>query len=85
EDAVRAGKHGVDLLPVEKEAWRGSYRLADLARIYAMTGDQDLAVDALERLLSIPCEVSATFLKIDPRWISLRENKKFQTLVNNHL
>ncbi|MGA7161789.1 MAG: hypothetical protein WBZ48_12345, partial [Bacteroidota bacterium] len=85
EDAVRAGKHGVDLLPVEKEAWRGSYRLADLARIYAMTGDQDLAVDALEHLLSIPCEVSATFLKIDPRWISLRENKKFQTLVNNHL
>ncbi len=85
EDAVRSGKHALDLLPVEKEAWRGSYRLADLARIYAMTGDQDMAIDALERLLSIPCEVSATFLKIDPRWISLRENKRFQTLVNNHL
>ena len=82
EDAVRSGKHGVDLLPVEKEAWRGSYRLVDLARIYAMTGDQDKALDALERLLSIPCEVSATFLKIDPRWTSLRENRRFQSLVN---
>ena len=85
EDAIRDGKHGVELLPIEKEAWRGSYRLADLARIYAMTGDQDLALDVLERLLSIPCEVSATFLKIDPRWNSLRENKRFQSLVNNHL
>ncbi len=85
EAAVQAGKRGVDLLPVEKEAWRGSYRLADLARIYAMTGDQDKALDALEHLLSIPCEVSATFLKIDPRWNSLKENKRFQSLVNNHL
>jgi eukaryotic-like serine/threonine-protein kinase len=82
EDAVRSGKNAVDLLPVEKEAWRGSYRLVDLARIYAMTGDQDMALDALERLLSIPCEVSATFLKIDPRWNMLRENKRFQLLVS---
>jgi serine/threonine protein kinase/Tfp pilus assembly protein PilF len=85
EDAIRAGKRGVDLLPIKKEAWRGSYRLADLARIYAMTGDQEMALDALEHLLSIPCEISATFLKIDPRWNSLRENKRFQSLVNNHL
>jgi tetratricopeptide (TPR) repeat protein len=85
EDAVRSGKHAVDLLPVEKEAWRGSYRLVDLARIYSLTDDQEKAIDALERLLSIPCEVSATFLKIDPRWTSLRENKKFQSLINNHL
>ena len=84
DDAVRAGKHAVELLPVEREAWRGSYRLEDLALIHAMTGEQDMAVDALERLLSIPCEVSATFLKIDPRWNMLRENKRFQSLINNH-
>ncbi len=85
DEAVRAGMHGVDLLPVEKEAWRGSSRLADLAMIYAMTGDQDKAVDTLEHLLSIPCELSAMFLKIDPRWSSLRENKRFQSLINNHV
>ena len=84
EDAVRAGKHGVEMLPIEKEAWRGSYRLADLARIHAMTGDQDTAIDALARLLSIPSEVSATLLKIDPRWNLLKENKRFQSLVNSN-
>jgi len=85
EDALREGKHGLELLPIEKEAWRGSYRLMDLARIYAMTGEQDLAVQSLERLLSIPCELSGALLKIDPRWNSLKENKKFQSLINTNL
>jgi TolB-like protein/Flp pilus assembly protein TadD len=85
EDALRAGKHGLELLPIEKEAWRGSYRLMDLARIYAMVGEQDLAVEALGRLLSIPCEVSAAMLKADPRWNSLKDNKKFQSLINTNL
>ncbi len=81
EEAVRAGMRGVELLPVEKEAWRGSFRLIDLAKIYMMTGDQEKAVDLLERLLSIPSELSAVYLKNDPSWIPLRNNKRFQKLV----
>ena len=81
EEAVRAGMRGVELLPVEKEAWRGSFRLIDLAKIYMMTGDQEKAVDLLERLLSIPSELSAVYLKNDPSWIPLRTNKRFQKLV----
>ena len=30
---------GVELLPVTKDAWRGPYRVADLARIYVMVGE----------------------------------------------
>ena len=83
--AIRAGLRGVELLPIEREAWRGAFRLYDLARIYAMTGEQDKAVDALERLLSIPSETSAVWLKADPTWKALRENKRFQTLINRSL
>ena len=81
EEAVTAGLRGVELLPVVKEAWRGSYRLVDLARIYALTGDQEKAVDVLKRLLSIPSEVSGVLLKIDPWWSSLRSNKRFHELI----
>ena len=81
-EAVRAGLRGVELLPIEKEAWRGSFRLLDLARIYVMTDNQEKAIDLLERLLSIPTEVSIVSLKIEPWWKPLRTNKRFQKLVN---
>ncbi|HTX19316.1 MAG TPA: protein kinase [Bacteroidota bacterium] len=85
DDAIREGKRGLALLPVEREAWRGSARLTDLAMIYATTGEQDAAVDALRRLLSIPCELSPTMIKLDPRWTPLRENKRFQEVINASL
>ena len=80
-DAVSFGLRGVELLPVEKEAWRGSSRLIELAHIYAQTGDQEKAMDVLERLLSIPAEISRTTLKTQPRWNPLRSNKRFQQLI----
>ena len=36
--AVREGKAAVEQMPVEREAYRGAYRLEDLARIYALVG-----------------------------------------------
>lgn len=81
EEAIRSGLRGVELLPVEKEAWRGSYRLYDLAMIYTMTGDHEKATDTIERLLSIPSEVSGQLLKIEPWWKPLQENKRFQKLI----
>jgi len=85
QEAVIAGLRGVELLPIEKEAWRGSYRLRDLARIYVMVGEQEKAIDILERLLSMPCEVSVPLLKIEPWWNPLRSNKRFQKLItDNH-
>jgi hypothetical protein len=68
-------------LPVEKDAWRGSFRLADLAHIYAMVGEKDKAVDLLQRLLTIPSEFSVPYVRLDPRWKSLRGNKRFDDLL----
>ncbi|MDP1678323.1 MAG: protein kinase [Bacteroidota bacterium] len=81
KEAMSAGERGVELLPVEKEAWRGSFRLYDLAKIYASVGEHEKAMDILERLVSIPCEVSVPMLKIEPWWNPLRNNKRFQKLV----
>ena len=81
EDAVREGKRGVELLPISKEAWRGTYRVRDLAHIYVMVREYDAAIDQIETLLSVPSEVSVTWLRGDPTWAPLRNNSRFQKLI----
>jgi TolB-like protein/tetratricopeptide (TPR) repeat protein/tRNA A-37 threonylcarbamoyl transferase component Bud32 len=81
EEALREAKAGVDLMPMTKEAWRGSYRLRDLARVYVMTGQYDAALDALQTLLAAPTEISPALLKTTPVWAPLRGLPRFQKLV----
>ncbi|MCK5412711.1 MAG: hypothetical protein KAJ67_11475, partial [Gemmatimonadetes bacterium] len=65
----------------EKEAWRGGYRVIDLARIYAMTGRADEAVEQLEYVMSIPADLSLWELRLDPTWDPLRGHPRFEALV----
>jgi serine/threonine-protein kinase len=80
-EAIRAARKGVELLPVEREAWRGSYRLEELARVYARTGEPERAIDVLEDLLRRPSEVSPALLRLDPAWQPLRSHPRFRKLV----
>jgi len=81
DDAIREAEKGVELLPAEKEAWRGSYRLISLATVYTMVGEHEKALDVLERLVSIPADFSRQLLKLDPTWQSLKDNRRFLALV----
>jgi tetratricopeptide (TPR) repeat protein len=80
-EAIRAGRRGVELLPVSKEAYRGTYRREDLARIYAAVGDGEAAIDEIEYLLSIPGELGLGALQLDPAWNPLRGIERFERLV----
>ncbi len=44
DNAISAGKKGVDLLPIAKEAYNGYYRLMELAQIYVMVGEYQQAI-----------------------------------------
>jgi tetratricopeptide (TPR) repeat protein len=81
QDAIREGKLGVELLPISREAWRGAYRVRDLARVYTMVGEHSAALDLLQNLLSRPSDLSAAWLRIDPTWSPLRNNPRFQKLI----
>ncbi|HSP87178.1 MAG TPA: hypothetical protein VLN45_03540, partial [Ignavibacteriaceae bacterium] len=84
EDAIKEGKHGYELMPVSKEAWRGTWRLLDLAKIYTIVGEQELALDAIEDLLKRPTDVlSPWLLKLDPTWEPLKRNSRYQKLIKN--
>jgi len=82
EDAIAEGKLAVKLLPVSKEAWRGLYRVEDLAKIYVMVGEHDEAIDQLDFLLSVPGEMSIPLLRLDPAWDPLRDHPRFKKLVD---
>lgn len=73
----------MELLPVEKAAWRGSVQVEDLARILTMVGEHEEAVDRIEYLLSIPGMLSINLLRLDPVWDPLRDNSRFQRLLED--
>jgi serine/threonine protein kinase/Flp pilus assembly protein TadD len=81
QDAIQAAEKAVELLPVSKEAYRGTFRAKDLALVYIMVGEYDKALDKIEYLLSIPGEMSIPLLQLDPRWAPLKGFPRFQRLI----
>jgi tetratricopeptide (TPR) repeat protein len=84
QDAIREGKAAVDLLPVSKDAFRGLYVVEELARIHVMVGEYEAALDRLEYLMSIPGDLGAGALRLDPAWKPLRDHPRFQALIRRY-
>jgi non-specific serine/threonine protein kinase len=84
DKAIANGKKAVELLPVSKEAWRGTARLEDLAMIYALTGDYELALNQIEFLLSHPAQFTVNRLKLDPVWKPLFKLPRFKEIINKY-
>jgi TolB-like protein len=86
EEAVNAGEKAVRLMPLDKEAYRGAARAEDLARIYVMVGDYDLALEQIKILLEIPSRLSVKLLLLDPVWKPLWNLPEFKKIINktNH-
>jgi tetratricopeptide (TPR) repeat protein len=80
-DAVRMGKRGLELLPVSRDAFNGAYFQHQLARVYLLVGEPDLALDQLEPLMRLHYFISPAWLRIDPTFDPLRKNPRFQKLV----
>ena len=81
EEAIRAGKRAVDLLPVTKDSINGSHMITYLAVIYAWTGEKDLALRHVEEALRLPGYLSYGRLRLHPYWDALRGDARFDNLV----
>ena len=80
-EAIREAKHGVELLPVSKDAFAGVEPVLLLAVVYAMVGEDEAALDQIEYLLSIPSRMTVWNLRLDPTWDPLRDHPRFKKLV----
>ena len=84
DKAIFEGKKGIELLPLEKEAYRGYYRQWDLAIIYTLLGENDNALKQIDYILSIPGEFSVNELKLDPLYDSLRGLPGYKAIINKY-
>jgi len=82
--AIKAGEAAIELMPLSLDAYRGLGYIEDLAKIYVMVGEYDKAVDILDSLLKRPGHLTVHLLRLDPDWDPLRENVRFQNLIENH-
>jgi tetratricopeptide (TPR) repeat protein len=82
--AIEEGELAVELLPVPRDAVRGSSLVIDLAKIYVGVGEFEAAVNQLDYVLSIPSWISPPLLRVDPTWAPLRDHPSFQRLLERH-
>ncbi|NQT96309.1 MAG: hypothetical protein HQ562_01075 [Candidatus Marinimicrobia bacterium] len=83
EKAIVEGQKAVELLPIAKNHLDGPYCIYDLVIIYILTGEYELAIDNIEYLLSIPSSMTKWELRLDPIYDPLRENPRFQKLIDS--
>jgi TolB-like protein/Tfp pilus assembly protein PilF len=84
EEAIAEGKRAVELTPESADAFDGPQLTASLAQIYAWVGEKDQALRLVDRSLQTPNGVTVSMLKLDPMWDPLRNDPRFQALIDNY-
>ena len=85
EEAIKFGQLAVEKYPTSKDALIGARQEWDLAIVYVMTGEYDLAIDLLEHVMSIPFDLeSVATLRLNPKWDPLRDHPRFQALIEKY-
>ena len=81
EEAVAAARRFVEATsPVNQIRYR-LRREAQAAEILAFVGRRQECIEALGKLLSVPCSLTVPMLKIDPTWDNMRDDPAFKALL----
>ncbi len=81
DDAISEGKRAVEMIPLEKDSLSGARAIYYLAIIYTLVGENNLALQQLERSAQIPCGVSYDDLLFEPQWDNLRPDPRFAKII----
>src|SRR5213082_821483 len=84
QEAIAEGKRAVELLPESQDALDGPQATANLAQIYACTGEFDEAFRLLDHLFAVPSNLTVPMLKLDPAWDPLRQDPRYQALIDKY-
>jgi len=83
EDALREGRHAIELLPITKDSIDGAELVKYLGVIYAWCGEKELALEQIGATLRIPSTLSYGNLKLHPYWDPLRGDPRFERIVDD--
>jgi TolB-like protein/Tfp pilus assembly protein PilF len=83
EDAIREGRRACELLPLSKDAWYGPRQLRAMAKIYAWTGEKELALAQFENFGPRRVRLNYGDLKLNPDWDPLRGDPRFEQIVQS--
>jgi TolB-like protein/Flp pilus assembly protein TadD len=81
EDAIRVSRRAVELVPESKDAVGGPGYAANLAGVYARTGEADQAIALIEQLLTKPGGLTLAELRRRWEWDPLRTNPRFKKIL----
>ena len=70
------------ILPLEADAVRGVANLQLSAAAAVLVGANDQAFTLLQKLLSIPSQISPALLRVDPWFDPMRQDARFKQLVS---
>ena len=84
EAALAEAQRASELQPESKDALDGPHITEGVAEVYAIIGDNDRAIEILDGLLNRPSYVTAQGLRVNPIWDSLRNDLRFQALIDRH-
>jgi serine/threonine protein kinase len=82
EDALREGRQAVAMRPISQDAVEGPLLAADLAQVFLLTGDRELAFKQLEMLEQVPRALKYGELAKSPDWDSLRDDPRFEKILS---
>ena len=82
EKAIREARQAVELSPIAKDSLNAPAFVANLALVYAWTGEHDRALEQLEKVATLP-GYGPTYgdLLLNPCWDDLRGDKRFDKIV----
>jgi len=81
DQAIAEGRRACELLPMSKDAVDGVSLAINLAQIYALAGEKDLAIEQIAMIENAPNALSYGLLKLHPYWDSLRGDPRFEKIV----
>jgi serine/threonine protein kinase/Flp pilus assembly protein TadD len=84
DEAILEGKRATELLPESEDALDGPALSLAFARIYTIVGDSDSAIGLLTHARSLPRGITSFALRLDPAWDSLRNNSRFEKLLDTN-
>jgi serine/threonine protein kinase/tetratricopeptide (TPR) repeat protein len=81
KEAIEEARHAVEMLPVSRDAWDGPGLELYLTRVYALTGEVDLALQNMAVSVTTPGGEYYCDLKLDPSLNALRKDPRFDKLL----